>query len=79
VRVCLLRAASAAFFLQRKNDASRDMPWCKQVLISAAGLTIINIADLPPSVGSLTPAQGSASGGILMARNTRWTTLFTAN
>ncbi len=33
-------------------------------LISASGLTIVNVADLPLSIGSVTPAQGSAGGGI---------------
>jgi DNA-binding beta-propeller fold protein YncE len=41
-----------------------DQAGSQVFLISASGLTIVNIADLPLSVGSLTPAQGSASGGV---------------
>lgn len=33
-------------------------------LITAAGLTVVNLADLPLSVGSVTPAQGPAGGGV---------------
>jgi IPT/TIG domain-containing protein len=33
-------------------------------LITSTGLTIVNIADLPVGVGSVTPSQGSASGGV---------------
>jgi DNA-binding beta-propeller fold protein YncE len=41
-----------------------DQTGSQVFLITATGLTIVNIADLPLSVGSLTPAQGSASGGV---------------
>jgi hypothetical protein len=32
-------------------------------LLTTTGLTVVNIADLPLSIGNLQPAQGSASGG----------------
>jgi hypothetical protein len=41
-----------------------DQTGSQVFLITATGLTIVNIVDLPLSVGSLTPAQGSASGGV---------------
>jgi hypothetical protein len=41
-----------------------DQTGSQVFLISATGLTIVNIADLPLNVGSLTPAQGSAGGGV---------------
>ncbi|MFZ3265814.1 MAG: IPT/TIG domain-containing protein [Terriglobales bacterium] len=33
-------------------------------LISASGLTVVDIADLPLSLGNIAPAQGSVSGGV---------------
>jgi len=41
-----------------------DQTGSQVFLISPTGLTIVNIADLPLSVGSVTPALGSAGGGL---------------
>lgn len=41
-----------------------DQTGSQVFLISASGITIVNIADLPLSVGSVTPAQGPAGGGV---------------
>lgn len=35
-------------------------------LISSSGLLLVNIPDLPLSIGNLVPAQGSASGGVVV-------------
>ena len=41
-----------------------DQTGSQVFLITSTGLTIVNIADLPLSVGSVTPAQGPAGGGV---------------
>jgi hypothetical protein len=41
-----------------------DQTGSQVLLITSTGLTIVNIADLPLSVGSLAPVQGSTSGGV---------------
>ena len=40
-----------------------DETGSKVFLLTTTGLTVVNIADLPLSIGNVQPAQGSASGG----------------
>ena len=41
-----------------------DQTGSQVFLISSTGLTVVSIADLPVSLGSIAPAQGAAAGGI---------------
>ncbi len=46
------------------DSMALDETGSRVFLISATGLTVVDIADLPLSIGNVSPAQGSATGGV---------------
>jgi DNA-binding beta-propeller fold protein YncE len=57
-RVALPQQTSFTFDAMAIDDTGSRV-----FLLTTAGLTVVDIADLPLSIGGLQPAQGSASGG----------------
>jgi len=61
----LLRRVALSSPVASTFDAmALDQTGSQIFLISASGLMIVNVADLPLSLGTISPAQGSASGGV---------------
>jgi len=57
-RVALAQQIASTF-----DALAIDATGTQVFLLTTTGLTVVNIADLPLSIGNLQPAQGSASGG----------------
>jgi hypothetical protein len=61
-RVALTQQTASTFDAMTIDETGSQV-----FLLTTTGLTVVNIADLPLSIGNMQPAQGSAAGGTTVA------------